>query len=304
VGIKEHFATDKGQHQRQADFQITEILKSTRQHKIKRAQPQNRKHVGGEDNKRPGGYGENGGNGVQREDEIGGFHHHQHQGQRREGQAPLPGAEKLLPIQVWRNRVKLAHPFDDAVLFRVNPGLDKKHFEAGKQDEGSQHVEHPMQPGNQRHAGSDHKPTHDQSPNNAPKQHAMLILARDLKIGEEHGNHKDIIHRERQLDEITGQKFQGFLFAAEGFQRQGEEHGQAKPSGGPKQRLPEFDHMRPAMKQPQVEGQKNQYAADKTRPVPSSNVYQADHKLIPAPSPRKPVIKARITSKRLPLRSA
>ena len=109
----------------------------------------------------------------------------------------------------------------------------------------------------------------------------MLVLAWDLEIGEDESYDKDVVHRERQLDEITGQKLQGLFFSTEGSKGQCEEHRQGKPGGRPSQRLPEFDHMGFAMKQAEVEGQKDQYAADETTPVPVRDVHQAKHRVNP-----------------------
>ena len=44
----------------------------------------------------------------------------------------------------------------------------------------------------------------------------MLVLAGDLEIGEDEGDDKDIVHRERQLDEIAGDELEGLLLARAG----------------------------------------------------------------------------------------
>ena len=113
---------------------------------------------------------EDGGDGIQGEDQVGRLDHHQHQGQRGERFASLPGGHELLPIQMGRDRVKLSHPLDDAVLLRVNLGLDEEHLDAGEQDERTEHVEDPLQPGDERRTHADHHAAHDERAEDAPEQ--------------------------------------------------------------------------------------------------------------------------------------
>src|SRR5262249_38494894 len=88
---------------------------------------------------------------------------------------------------------------------------------------------------------------------------------------------KDVIHRERQFDEETGQELEGVVFAAERFQPCCKEHRQREPDCAPAQRLLETDHMGMPMKAPKNHGEKEEAAANETSPVPRSDCNQTQH---------------------------
>src|ERR1017187_3612703 len=155
--------------------------------------------------------------------------------------------------------------------------LDEEHPEATVKQEGAEEVEDPIHHGDQCNAEADHQAAHDQRAENAPVKDAMLVLPGDAEIGEDEGNDKHIVHRERQLDQITGDKLEGLLLAAQGFEDQGEEHREGKPDEAPNERFLELDGVGVAMENAQIERQEDQDAGNETNPVPGGDFNQGKH---------------------------
>ena len=99
--LHDHFRANENQYQRQANFQVFEFIQNARKQKVKRAQAQNRKYVGGVHDKSISSDAENCRDGIDREGHIGDFHDEQHQKERsRKEQAVLPDEEFPLAIIV------------------------------------------------------------------------------------------------------------------------------------------------------------------------------------------------------------
>ena len=96
----------------------------------------------------------------------------------------------------------------------------------------------------------------------------MLVFRGDFKKGEDQRDDEYVIHRKRQFDEIAGDEFERFLFAAQRPQSPGEQHRQGKPDAGPDERLLETHDMGVAVKHAKVKRQKNQHSADESNPMP------------------------------------
>ena len=90
---------------------------------------------------------------------------------------PSHGHE-LLPVQLRRDGIELAHPLDDAVVLRMHFGLDEEHPEAAVEEEGAEDVEDPIHQGDEGDAQADHQAAHDQRAQNAPVEDAMLVFPR------------------------------------------------------------------------------------------------------------------------------
>ena len=73
-------------------------------------------------------------------------------------------------------------------------------------DQRAQQRHDPRKLLDQRHAGEHERQPHDDRPQHAPEQHAMLAAARRAERGEDHHEHKDIVKRQRPLDEISSEK--------------------------------------------------------------------------------------------------
>src|SRR5439155_5840156 len=149
VRVQDHFHAGENQDEREAHFQVTEITNGARQHKVKRAQAENRKNIGREHNKGLRGHRENRRDGIQGKNQVGGFNHQQDQGQRREGSLALPYRSELVAVQVRRDGIKLPRQAHDAVFLRLHVGLHKEHFDSAKEQESALHIKDPVKQGNE-----------------------------------------------------------------------------------------------------------------------------------------------------------
>ena len=185
----------------------------------------------------------------------------------------MPDGDKLLPVQVWSDRVEFARPLDDPILLRVNLGFDEEHPDATVKEEGAKEVEDPIDQGNEGDPDPDHETAHDQRAEDTPVQDPVLVFAGDGEIAKDESDDKDIVHRKGQLDQIASDELKGFLVSPEGFQGQGKEHRQGEPDGTPGERFPESDNMGATMEDAQVERQQHYNAANKTNPVPAGDLH-------------------------------
>ncbi len=79
----------------------------------------------------------------------------------------------------------------------------KSHFDSGIEQENSQYVDDPMKSVDQRHACENENCPEDKSTQNPPEQNFMLISVWNSEVGENHQEHKQIIHAERFFNEVT-----------------------------------------------------------------------------------------------------
>jgi len=56
---------------------------------------------------------------------------------------------------------------------------------------------------------------HEQRAKNAPEQNPVLVSGRHAQVGEDEGDDKHVVHRQRKLNEVTGEKLHGGFASAE-----------------------------------------------------------------------------------------
>src|SRR5215472_10627047 len=103
------------------------------------------------------------------------------------------------------------------------------------------------------------------------------MFGRHAEVSEYNGDDENVVHRERKLDEIAGEEFQGFLLAPQWPERKGEDDGQRKPDGGPEQGFLEADHVGAAMEQAEIERKEDHHARNETDPMPDGDLDQRKH---------------------------
>ena len=277
VRVEEHFDAHEYQDDGQAVFEVAEIAEGAGQQEIERAQAQDGEHVGGEDDEGFAGDSEDRGDGVHGEKQVGGFDHHQDQGQGGESLATVPAGGELLAVKGGCDGIELAHPLDDAVLLGVDLGLHEEHPQPAVEEEGAEDVEHPVHHVDERNADADHQAAHEQRPQDAPEEDAVLELLGNAEIGEDEGDDEDVVHREGQLDGVASDELEGLLVSAQRLEAQGKEHRQAEPDERAQERLPELDDVGAAMEDAQVQSQKHQHARDESDPVPPGDFNHGEH---------------------------
>src|SRR5438067_7565056 len=65
----------------------------------------------------------------------------------------------------------------------------------------------------QRDTEQDHRASHDQRSDNSPNQNATLCKRRNAKMRENQHKHKNIVHAQRILDEIGGEKIEAVMWS-------------------------------------------------------------------------------------------
>ena len=149
------------------------------------------------------------------------------------------------------------------------------HFDPGENQNGAEKIDHEMKSLEQRDAGEDHGRAQDERAENPPKKDAMPIARWDSEVTEKEREDEDIVHAERNLDEVSGEKLQRRLLPrlysgvrtdpAE-INAEIEKEREARPDAGPRQRLRQSYRVRLAMKDAQVQRKHRENERGKRNP--------------------------------------
>ena len=276
---QQHLHADEDEHEGQADLQVAEEADRPRQHEVERAQAQDGEDVRGEDDEGVLRDGEDGGDGVHGEDEVGGLHHQQHERERREGGASVVELRhEVLAVEFMRHGEESLCELDDEVLLGVHAlVVHEKHLDAGEDEEAAHHVEHPVELFDERRAEADHHAAHDQCAKDAPEQDPVLLLQGHAEIGEDERDDEDVVHREAQLDDVAGDELDGFARRTVQVDEAGEGHRQREPQGGPTERLAELHDVRRAVEDAEVQREEHHDGTDEGGVVPRGDFDDAKH---------------------------
>ena len=96
----------------------------------------------------------------------------------------------------------------------------------------------------------------------------------NAEVGEDESDDEDVVHRQGKFDDISRQEFEGFLPATQRTQNQGKKHREGKPDSGPKEGLAEFDNVRPAVDDAEINAEENENENDESQPVPPRDLNQ------------------------------
>jgi hypothetical protein len=108
-----------------------------------------------------------------------------------------------------------AGKFQHRVVFQITMLVARcEHLDPSHDQECAKQIQNPLVLRDQSRAQTDHDGAHDDCAQNAPKQDAMLIGARHVKIGKNRRDNKDIVHGERLLNHIARVKLKTRLRAA------------------------------------------------------------------------------------------
>ncbi len=111
-----------------------------------------------------------------------------------------------------RNREETARYFDHAAILKVDRFVTCQHrLEAGIDQEGAQHDHCPIESLDQGVTGKNEDAAQHKRAQNAPKEDSHLKLGWNAEIAENDNKHEDVVHAQRIFDEVTSQKFDGFL---------------------------------------------------------------------------------------------
>src|SRR2546430_4344907 len=98
----------------------------------------------------------------------------------------------------------------------------------------------------------------------------MLEVLWYAPVSEQQCDHEDVIHREREFDNVTCDEFIGVLAVPGGdhgrCQGQPEQHGQGEPDRSPGQRLLQTNDMSLAMENTEIEREEEEDRHDENEP--------------------------------------
>jgi hypothetical protein len=72
----------------------------------------------------------------------------------------------------------------------------------------AEHIQDPVELGQQPAAHQDHHGAQHDGADDADHQHPLLVVRGHREVGEDHQEHKDVVDRQRLLDQVAGQELQ------------------------------------------------------------------------------------------------
>ena len=209
--LDDHLAAHEHQHRREAVVEEPEQVHDAGQQEVEGPQAENREHVRREgDEPHVVGAGRDHAqdcrHAVDREQHVGALHDQQHQEQRR-GQefAVLPNEEPVARLLLG-DRDEAAEEPDHAVLPRLVVAAAESELDARVDEKATEQPHHPLVALDEFGPEEHERQPHDHGAEDAPEKHAVLVLQRHAKVGEDHGEHEDVVHRQRPFDEVAGEE--------------------------------------------------------------------------------------------------
>ena len=175
-------------------------------------------------------------------------------------------------MQVVGDANVLAHEADHRVLRQVRVGFGivaAQHLDAAEEQEGTEDVENPIELLHQGRAQTDHDRAQHDDPENAPEQHAVLVLTRDVEVAEDHRHDEDVVHRQRLLHQEAGVVLHRLGTAELPPDPAAEGDADTEIAGIQQQALAHLDFMLIAMQHAEVEYQKGDDQYQKGQPEPA-----------------------------------
>ena len=108
-----------------------------------------------------------------------------------------------------------AHELHDRILVALELlVLLQRHAHAGDDEQRAEDVDDPLEPREQRRAEPDEQAAHDERAEDAPEQHAVLVLRRHGEVLEDQHDDEDVVDAERFLDQVAREERQRDLGVA------------------------------------------------------------------------------------------
>jgi hypothetical protein len=184
--------------------------------------------------------------------------------------------------------------------------LHQEHLQCSENQKRAEDEQDPLISMNELRPEPDHHTAHQQRAENPPEEHAVLVHRRHRKKPEDHRDDKNVVDRERLLDHVTREVFDrgaGPVELAERIafahrhliQRRAvkalahpqpvvlisnvderrEKQCDADPHRRPRERFLQFDDVRLAMKDAQIEGEEHDDERDKSEPCEKHHGFYA-----------------------------
>src|SRR5215213_8684382 len=179
----QHLHADEGENYGESHFQVVEFLDDPGEQEVERAQAEYGKDVRGVDDEGIARHGEDRRDGIDRKDEVGGLDYDEDHQQQGAVKPPVDAGEEMGLFVMARDRHE---PPDDAqhgVFFGINLRLLlEEHLDAGVDEKGAEDVNDPAEVIYQGRAQKYHDGAHDERPEHAPEEDAVLVLRGHFEV--------------------------------------------------------------------------------------------------------------------------
>src|SRR5512140_888979 len=211
----EHLETDEREHRGEADIEVLEHPHHARQEEVERAQSQNREDVRAVHDERVLRHAEDRRDRVEGEHDVGRFEEQQNHEERGRHDPVINPDEETMPAVLGGDGPEPPEVAYEDVPLRMDLrfGL-ANHSKSGPDQEGPEQIFDPEESREEDRSDRDQRGPHDQRAENPPEEYAMLVLLRDLEIGEDDDEDEDVVDAQRLLDQVAGEEFESGLLSA------------------------------------------------------------------------------------------
>ena len=239
---RDHLGTHHHQDERDTDVEIAKAVQEARQQEEQGAQAEDREDVRRVDDEEVGGDGEDGGHRVDCEDDVGELDDDEDQKERRRIAHSISVGEEAVAVEVVGGAQKAPRDAKgDVVLDLDLVLLLERQLEPGEDEERAEDVDHPVEVRQERRAGEDEDEAHDHRADDAPQEHAVLILPADLEVLEHHEEHEEVVDGQRLLDQVRRDEQHGVIGPVSDLDEDAEKQRQADPAAASNGRFAERD---------------------------------------------------------------
>ncbi len=207
---EEEFDADETEEDDEGVFEVAEPGDHAGQGEVHGAEAEDGEDIGGKDEEGFVGDGEDGGDGIDGEEYIGGFDNQEGEHKRGDGLFSVETGEEFFVVEVAGNGVNFTEESDHEVAVGANFFFaGEEDFQGGEDEQSPEDVNDPFEFSNKGNTGGDHKAAHDQRAHDAPEEGAVLIESGDGEEAEDQGDDEDIIEAEGHFDEVAGDELNG-----------------------------------------------------------------------------------------------
>ena len=163
-----HFNSNKNENDGEAEPEINKPIHQIGQQEVEGTQAENRANVRGINDEGVLSDGEDGRNGIDREDKVHHIDHEQNQSKRGEHEPPIDPRGEMGAAKVLRHRHQFAaHPQEPAAA-KIRLLFAEGHPDPGNEQKNAENVEDEVEPRDEGNTQPDHYPAHDQRAQDAP----------------------------------------------------------------------------------------------------------------------------------------
>ena len=169
--------------------------------KYSERKPKYRHNVGRKDNERILRHGEHRGNRVHRENQVRPFDKDEYDKERCDHERAIHTSEKARSVVLMGHRQDTPHQPQDGIRLRIDfDAVAAPHFYASKYEDRAEDVDDPVESVQERDARENHRGAHHECAEDSPKEHAMPVGWRHLKVTEEKREDENVVYAQRDFD--------------------------------------------------------------------------------------------------------